>query len=100
MRMVFCTLISLISRQFIHLKANCMNSTFSDSRCAARGAVFIWRLLLDSLRRQVELTIDPGYKFGYSLDATMNPGLAVDIVVLDSVEEPRQTPERVGFHGV
>ena len=47
-----------------------------------------------------ELTIDPGHKFGYSLDATMNPRLAMDVVVLDSVEEPRQTPERVGFNGV
>ena len=50
--------------------------------------------------RPAELTIDPGYKFGYPLDATMNPGLAVDVVVLDSVEEPRQTPERVGFYGI
>jgi len=47
-----------------------------------------------------EPTIDPGYKFGYSLDAAVNPRLAVDIVVLDSVEEPRQAPERVGFDGV
>ena len=51
-------------------------------------------------RKPTELTVDPGYKFSYSLDATMNPRLAVDIIVLDAVEEPRQAPERVGFHGI
>ena len=50
--------------------------------------------------RPMELTIYPGYEFSYSLDATMNPRLAVDVVVLNSVEEPRQTPERVSFHGI
>ena len=43
--------------------------------------------------RTAELTIDPGYEFGYSPDTTMNPRLTVDVVVLNSVEEPRQTPE-------
>lgn len=47
-----------------------------------------------------EPTIDPGYKFGDPLDTTMNPRLAVDVVILDSVEEPRQTPERVGFQSI
>ena len=61
--------------------------------------VTVRQLTLASFR-PTKLTIDPGHKFGYSLDATMDPRLAVDIVVLDSVEEPRQTPERVGFHGV
>jgi len=35
--MVFLTLISLIKRQFIHRKLNCINSTPSVSRCFARG---------------------------------------------------------------
>lgn len=38
MRIVFCTLISRINRQFIQRKANCMNSTFCDSRWADSGA--------------------------------------------------------------
>lgn len=46
------------------------------------------------------LTIDSGHEFGYSLDAAVNPGLTVDVVVLDSIEEPRKAPERVGFYGV
>jgi hypothetical protein len=50
--------------------------------------------------RPTELTVYSGYKFGYSLDATMNPGLAVDVVVLDSVKEPRQAPERVGLDSI
>ena len=37
--MVFFTLISRINKQFIHLNANCMNSTFCFSRWAARGAM-------------------------------------------------------------
>jgi hypothetical protein len=37
-RMVFCTLISLINKQFIQRNANCINSTFCDSRCANNGA--------------------------------------------------------------
>lgn len=40
-----------------------------------------------------ELTVDPSHKFGYPLDATMNPWLSVDVVVLNSIEEPRQAPE-------
>lgn len=39
MRMVFCTLISRMSKQFIHRKANCINSTFSASKWAASGAI-------------------------------------------------------------
>jgi len=48
----------------------------------------------------MEPTINPGYQFGYSLHTTVNARLAVDVVVLNSVEKPRQTPERVSFYGV
>ena len=52
------------------------------------------------LFRPTELTVYSGYKFRYSLDATVNPRLAVDVVVLDSVKEPGQAPERVGLDGI
>jgi len=39
MRIVFCTLISRIKRQFIHRNANCINSTFWVSRWTESGAV-------------------------------------------------------------
>lgn len=35
--MVFFTLISLINKQFIHLNANCMNSTPSLPKCSYSG---------------------------------------------------------------
>lgn len=50
--------------------------------------------------RPTELTIDPSNKFGYSLDAAVDSRLAVNVVVLDSIKEPRQAPERIGFHGI
>lgn len=50
--------------------------------------------------RSTELTIDPGNKLCYSLDTAVDTGLAVDVVVLDSVKKSRQTPKRVGFYSI
>ena len=55
----------------------------------------------DALRREVlrERRVDARDEFRHALDAALNARLRADIVVLDSVEETREAPKRVGFYG-
>ena len=71
-RMVFCTLISRINRQFIQRNANCMNSTFCDSRCddsdAAQRLNFVQNI-------RTRLTIYASNKFLHSLHTPVDTRL-------------------------
>jgi hypothetical protein len=100
--MVFRTLISRINRQFIHLNANWMNSTFWASRCDASGAVD--RKLPDystgNINTEHRLTIDPSNKFGHPPHTSLDTRLSRNIVVLYPVQQTRQTPERICLDGV
>jgi hypothetical protein len=59
-RMVFCTLISRINKQFIQRNANCINSTFCASKCADSVAIavqyFSWIGFADSRRECGRIT--------------------------------------------
>lgn len=101
MRMVFFTLISRMSRQFIHRKANCMNSTFCASRCAANGAaspgVSTLHLNDDCAR---DHTINTGDELRHAPDAPVDARLLMNVVVLYAIEEAREAPEGVCFDRV
>jgi hypothetical protein len=98
MRIVHLTLISRINKQFIHLNANCMNSTPSSSKCIARGtglpkwqriSIRSWLIVLRTIYTSDQLSHSP-HESVYS-------GLSGDVIVLDAVEKLRQTPERIGL---
>lgn len=46
------------------------------------------------------LTIDSCDKFCHPLDTSLDSRLSSNVVILDTIKEARQTPERVGFDGV
>ena len=46
-----------------------------------------------------ERRVDTRDEFRHALDAALYAGLRADIVVLDPIEQTRETPERVGFYG-
>lgn len=96
-RTVHFTLISRINKQFIHLKANCMNSTPCSSKCAASGASsFSHEPRVPNGKALTVYALD---QFRHPLDEALDTRLMRDVIVLYSIKQLRETPERVGFDG-
>jgi hypothetical protein len=98
---------SRMSRQFIHRKANCMNSTPWSSRWFASSAAVeqaggVASVRDDAERRQtgsLRRTIDPRDELGHLADRPDDAWLGDNVVVVHAREHPVEAPERVGLDG-
>ena len=97
-RIVFFTLISRISKQFIQRKANCINSTFSDCKCAKSEAKTQSSIICYYKQTNVEFTIYTGNEFSHAFYASLNTGLCKNIIVLYAIQKACKTPEGVSLN--